>query len=139
MLLGVSGTGKSAFAKALGNETNRPTLVLDIDASLGSLVGQTEQNVRQALRIADALAPCILFCDEIEKALSSVAGSYQTDSSVSARIFGTLLSWMNYHASKVYLIAKCNDISKLPPEFIRAERFDAVVFLDLPGQERFPH
>jgi SpoVK/Ycf46/Vps4 family AAA+-type ATPase len=119
----------------LGNETNRPTLVLDIGALMGSLVGQTEQNIRQALRIADAMAPCILFCDEIEKALSGAASSGQTDSGVSARMFGTLLSWMNDHTSDVYLIATCNDISKLPPEFSRAERFDAVVFLDLPGRD----
>jgi SpoVK/Ycf46/Vps4 family AAA+-type ATPase len=135
LLLGVPGTGKSAFAKALGQETNRPTLVLDIGALMGSLVGQTEQNIRQALQIADAMAPCILFCDEIEKALSGVASSGQTDSGVSARMFGTLLSWMNDHTSDVYLIATCNDISKLPPEFSRAERFDAVVFLDLPGRD----
>ena len=104
---------------------------------MGSLVGQTESNVRQALRIADAMAPCILFADEIEKALSGVANSGQTDSGVSARLFGSLLTWMNDHTSDVYLIATCNDISKLPAEFSRAERFDAVVFLDLPGhQER---
>ena len=102
---------------------------------MGSLVGQTEQNIRQALQIADAMAPCILFCDEIEKALSGVASSGQTDSGVSARMFGTLLSWMNDHTSDVYLIATCNDIRKLPPEFSRAERFDAVVFLDLPGRD----
>jgi SpoVK/Ycf46/Vps4 family AAA+-type ATPase len=133
LLLGVPGTGKSAFAKALGKETHRPTLILDIGALMGSLVGQTEQNIRQALKIADAMAPCILFCDEIEKALSGVASSGQADSGVSARMFGTLLSWMNDHTSDVYLIATCNDISKLPPEFSRAERFDGVVFLDLPG------
>jgi chloramphenicol 3-O-phosphotransferase len=131
LLLGVPGTGKSAFAKALGAETGRPTLVLDIGALMGSLVGQTEGNIRQALKIADAMAPCILFADEIEKALSGVASS--GDSGVSARLFGTLLSWMNDHTSDVYLIATCNDISRLPPEFSRAERFDGVVFLDLPG------
>jgi SpoVK/Ycf46/Vps4 family AAA+-type ATPase len=135
LLLGVPGTGKSAFAKALGRETGRPTLILDVGALMGSLVGQSEQNIRQALKIADAMAPCLLFCDEVEKALSGVAGSGQTDSGVSARLFGSLLTWMNDHTSDVYLVATCNDISKLPPEFSRAERFDAVVFLDLPGRE----
>ena len=134
LLLGVSGTGKSAFAKALGTETGRPTLLLDIGAMMGSLVGETEKNIRQALRIADAMAPCILFCDEIEKALSGAASGGQADSGVSSRMFGTLLTWMNDHTSDVYLIATCNDISKLPPEFSRAERFDGVVFLDLPGK-----
>src|SRR5205085_10467041 len=85
LLLGVPGTGKSAFAKCLGNETGRPTLLMDVGALLGSLVGQSEHNIRRALAIADAMAPCILFCDEIEKALSGAASSGQTDSGVSAR------------------------------------------------------
>jgi len=132
LLLGVPGTGKSAFAKALGRETGRPTLILDVGALMGSLVGQTETNIRQALRIADAMAPCILFVDEIEKALSGVASSGQTDSGVSARLFSSLLTWLNDHTSDVYFIATSNDIAKLPPEFSRAERFDGVFFLDLP-------
>jgi SpoVK/Ycf46/Vps4 family AAA+-type ATPase len=109
--------------------------MLDVGALMGSLVGQTESNIRQALKIADAMAPSILFCDEIEKALSGVASSGQTDSGVSARLFGSLLTWLNDHDSDVYFIGTCNDISKLPPEFSRAERFDAIFFLDLPGRQ----
>ena len=139
LLLGVPGTGKSALAKALGNETGRPTLTLDIGALMGSLVGQTESNVREALRIADAMAPAILFIDEIEKGLSGVAASGNTDSGVSARLFGTLLTWMNDHESDVFMIATSNDASKLPPEFTRAERFDALYFLDFPGPEQKEH
>lgn len=135
LLLGVPGTGKSAFCKALGKETNRPTLTLDIGSLMGSLVGATEANIRQVLKIADVMAPCILYLDEAEKALGGAASSHVSDSGVSARLFGSLLSWMNDHASDVYLVATCNDISRLPPEFSRAERFDAVVFLDLPGRE----
>lgn len=131
LLLGVAGTGKSAFAKALGNETGRPTLLLDIGSLMGSLVGQSEANLRQALRIADAMNPCILFCDELEKALSGVGS--QGDSGVSTRLFGNLLTWLSDHESDVFFIATSNDISKLPPEFTRAERFDAVFFLDLPN------
>ncbi len=133
LLLGVPGTGKSAFAKALGNETQRPTLTLDVGSLMGSLVGQTESNIRQALRIADAMAPCVLFLDEVEKALSGVASSGQTDSGVSARLFGTFLTWLNDHDSDVFVTCTCNEISKLPPEFSRAERFDGVFFLDLPS------
>ena len=136
LLLGVSGTGKSAFAKALGKETGRPTLVLDIGALMGSLVGQTESNVRRALQIADAMAPCILFCDELEKALGGSTSSSNGDSGVSSRMLGTLLSWMNDHTSNVYLVATCNDVSKMPPELTRAERFDGIVFLDLPGRDQ---
>ena len=136
LLLGVPGTGKSAFAKALGKETGRPTLILDVGALMGSLVGQTEQNVRRALQIADAMAPAILFIDELEKALSGTSGSGQNDSGVASRMLGTLLSWMNDHTSNVYLIATCNDISRMPPELTRAERFDGIVFLDLPGRNQ---
>lgn len=136
LLLGVPGTGKSAFAKSLGKETGRPTLVLDIGALMGSLVGQTEANIRRALMIADAMAPCILFVDELEKALSGASGSGQSDSGVSSRLFGTLLSWMNDHTSNVYLIATCNEISKMPSELTRAERFDGIVFLDLPSRQQ---
>lgn len=134
LLLGVPGSGKSAFAKALGTETGRPTLILDIGALMGSLVGQTEQNIRQALKIADAMAPCILFLDEVEKALSGANGS--GDSGVSARLFGTFLTWLNDHDSDVFVVATCNNISSLPPEFARAERFDGVFFLDLPGEQQ---
>jgi hypothetical protein len=133
LLLGVSGSGKSQVAKALGNETGRPTLLLDLAALYGSLVGATEQNIRQALRIIDAMAPCVAFIDEVEKALAGVGGT--GDSGVSSRLFGTLLSWMNDRQSDVFLVCTSNDISKLPPEFTRAERFDAVYFLDLPTSE----
>jgi hypothetical protein len=133
LLLGVPGTGKSAFAKALGNEMGRPTLALDVGSLLGGLVGSTEQNTRQALRIADAMSPCILFVDEIEKALSGAASSGSTDSGVSARLFGSLPTWLSDHTSDVFFIGTCNDISRLPPEFSRAERFDGVFFMDLPS------
>jgi SpoVK/Ycf46/Vps4 family AAA+-type ATPase len=79
------------------------------------------------------MAPCICFLDEIDKALSGVASSGSTDSGVSARLFGTFLTWLNDHQSDVFVVCTCNDISKLPPEFSRAERFDGIFFLDLPG------
>ena len=133
LLLGVPGTGKSCFAKALGNEMGRPTLVLDVGALMGSLVGQTEQRVREALKAVDAMAPCVVFCDEIEKALAGVQSGGQGDSGVGARLFGSLLSWLSDHESDAFFVGTCNDISRLPPELSRAERFDAIYFLDLPG------
>ena len=136
LLLSPPGCGKSQFAKALGNETGRPTVILDIGNLLGSLVGQSESNVRQALKLADAMAPCVLFCDEIEKGLAGASSSGQTDSGVTARVFGSLLTWLNDHESAVFFVGTCNDISKLPPEFARAERFDGVFFVDLPGREQ---
>ncbi len=133
LLLSPPGCGKSTFAKALGNETGRPTLILDVGALYGSLVGQTEQNIRRALRIAEAMAPCVLMIDELEKALSGLSSSGQTDSGVAARLFGTFLSWLSDHASDAFIVATCNDISKLPPELSRAERFDGVFYVDLPS------
>lgn len=134
LLLSPPGCGKSAFAKSLGNETGRPTLTLDMGSLLGSLVGESERNMRQALKIIDAMAPCILFADELEKGLAGV--SSQGDSGVSARLFGHLLTWLNDHTSDVFFVGTCNDISRLPPEFARAERFDAVTFIDLPTAEQ---
>jgi SpoVK/Ycf46/Vps4 family AAA+-type ATPase len=131
LLLGVPGSGKSMIARSLGNETGRPTLTLDVGALYGSLVGQTESNVRQALRVADAMAPCILYTDEVDKGLSGIGG--QGDSGVSTRLFGALLTWLAEHETEVFFIATANDISRLPPEFTRAERLDAVFFLDLPN------
>lgn len=130
LLLGVPGTGKSCFARALGHEVGRPTLLLDVGSLYGSLVGATEQNVRQALRIIDAMAPCVAFLDEIEKALAGVGGS--GDSGVATRLFGTLLTYLSDHESDVFVVATSNNISKLPPEFTRAERWDAAYFIDLP-------
>lgn len=131
LLLSPPGCGKSAFCRSLGNETGRPVLTLDIGALMAGLVGETERNVRQALKIADAMSPCILFCDELEKGLSGVGGS--GDSGVSTRLFGTLLTWLADHTSDVFFIGTANDISRLPPEFTRAERLDALFFVDLPG------
>jgi SpoVK/Ycf46/Vps4 family AAA+-type ATPase len=133
LLLSPPGCGKSAFCKSLGNETGRPTLVVDMGALMGSLVGQSEANVRQALRLLDAMAPCVAMFDEVEKALAGVASSGQTDSGVSARMFSGLLGWLNDHESDVFVVCTSYDVSKLPPEFSRSERFDATFFLDLPS------
>ena len=125
---------KVSLPRRLGRKSGRPTLILDIGALMGSLVGQTERNIRQALRIVDAMAPAVAFLDECEKAFAGTAS--QGDSGVSARLFGTFLSWLNDRESDTFVVATANDISRLPPEFSRAERFDGVFFLDLPGREQ---
>ena len=135
LLLGVPGTGKSAFAKALGKEVNRPTLVMDIGRLMGGLVGQSESNVRRALEIVDAMAPAVLFIDELEKALSGSGGGGRNDSGVSTRLLGTLLTWLSDHESDVFVVATSNDISQLPPELTRSERLDGIFFCDLPSSE----
>jgi hypothetical protein len=134
LLLSPPGCGKSAFCRALGHEVGRPVLTLDIGRLLGSLVGESERNIRQALAIADAMAPAILYADELEKGLSGVNGA--GDSGVSTRLFGTLLTWLAEHESDVFFIGTANDIRRLPPEFTRAERLDGVFFVDLPGPEQ---
>jgi hypothetical protein len=133
LLLGPPGSGKSAFCKALGCEAGRPTLILDVGSLLGSLVGQSEANIRQALRLVDAMSPCVVMLDEVEKALSGVASGGQADSGVSARMFASFLGWLNDHESDAFVVCTSNDVSKLPPEFARSERFDATFFLDLPA------
>jgi hypothetical protein len=140
MLVGVAGGGKTAFAKALGNETGRPTVVLDFGSLMGGIVGQTEENTRKALEAVDAMAPCILFCDEIEKGLSGAMGGGQGDSGVGMRMLGTLLTWLNDHTSDVFFVGTCNDMSRLSQvsagAFTRAERFDGIFFIDLPSPEQ---
>lgn len=131
MLLSPPGCGKSQLAKALGNETGRPTIVLDVGSLMGGLVGLTEERTRQALALIDAMAPAVVMIDEVEKALGGIGGG-ATDGGVTTRLFGSLLSWLNDHDSDVFVVCTCNDISRLPPEFSRAERFDGVFFVDLP-------
>ncbi|MBF0243882.1 MAG: AAA family ATPase [Planctomycetes bacterium] len=135
LLLGVPGTGKSLFAKALGNEVGRCTVGLDLGRMFSSLVGETERNIRETLKIVDKLEPSILFIDEIEKGLSGIQSSGKTDGGTGSRMFGTLLTWLNDHQSDTYVIATCNSVEDLPPEFLRQERWDGIFFVDIPGFE----
>ncbi|WP_353208432.1 AAA family ATPase [Sphingorhabdus sp.] len=136
LLLSPPGCGKSQFAKALGNEVGRPTVMLDFGSLMGKFVGESEGNMRRALKQVDAMAPCVLFVDEIEKGLAGVSNGGANDSGVGARLFGTLLTWLNDHTSDVFFIGTCNDASQLPAPFARAERFDGIFFVDLPGDEQ---
>jgi SpoVK/Ycf46/Vps4 family AAA+-type ATPase len=107
--------------------------MLDLGALMGGIVGQTETAVRQALKIADAMAPCVLFLDEIEKGF---AGTGTDTSGVTTRMFGSFLTWLNDHTTDVFVISTSNNIKALPPEFSRAERFDGIFFVDLPSAEQ---
>jgi hypothetical protein len=133
MLVGVPGTGKSTIAKALGSTTGRPVIVLDIGRLMTKFVGESGQNMRQALKIADAMAPCVLFLDEIEKAL---AGQGTDTSGTKTDIFGTLLTWLNDHTTPVYVIGTSNSLKNLPSALTRSGRIDSTWFLDYPDAEQ---
>jgi SpoVK/Ycf46/Vps4 family AAA+-type ATPase len=129
-LIGIPGTGKSLTAKMIAGLWSLPLLRLDIGALYGSLVGESEENTRRALKLAETIAPCVLWIDELEKAISMGGG----DGGTSMRVFGTLLSWMQEKKKPVFVVATANDISRLPPELLRRGRFDEIFFLDLPTQ-----
>ncbi|MBT1443616.1 AAA family ATPase [Shewanella sp. JM162201] len=131
MLLGVQGSGKSLAAKAVAGVWQRPLLRLDMGALYNKYIGETEKNLRQALELADLMAPCVLWIDEIEKGVSG--GS--SDEGTSSRILGTLLTWMAERKSDVFLVATANDIQALPPELMRKGRLDEIFFVDLPDEE----
>ncbi|HDZ90677.1 MAG: AAA family ATPase [Deltaproteobacteria bacterium] len=128
LLIGIPGTGKSLTAKVVSGLWHQPLIRLDMGAVFGSLVGQSEENIRKALRLAETVSPCVLWIDEVEKGLTDPGG----DSGTGARVFGTLLSWMEEKQKPVFVVCTANNISCIPPEFSRAGRFDAIFFLDLP-------
>lgn len=127
-LMGIPGTGKSLTAKMVANLWNLALIRLDIGALFGSYIGQSEENTRRALQLAETVAPCIIWIDEIEKALSIGDG----DGGTSMRVFGNILSWMQDKTAPVFIVATANDITRLPPELLRRGRFDEIFFLDLP-------
>ncbi|WP_353650584.1 AAA family ATPase [Nakamurella sp. A5-74] len=131
LMTGVPGCGKSLTAKAMSSAWGLPLIRLDIGRVFGGLVGASEQNMRTAIRTAEAVAPCVLWIDEIEKGFASGA-SGSGDSGTSARVFGTFLSWMQEKKAAVFVMATANNISLLPPEFLRKGRFDEIFFVDLP-------
>jgi SpoVK/Ycf46/Vps4 family AAA+-type ATPase len=128
LLLGVQGSGKSLLAKAVAGSWKVPLLRLDFASLYNKYIGETEKNLRLALKEASRMAPCLLWWDEIEKGLS--AGD--ADDGVSQRILGSLLTWMSERDSRVFVVATANDISRLPPELLRKGRFDEIFFVDLP-------
>ena len=135
LLLGIPGTGKSLTAKAVGNLWHFPLLRLDMGKIFGGIVGESEKNIREALKIAEAISPSILWVDEIEKGMSGISSSGSTDGGTTARVLGTFLTWMQEKTSPVFVVATANDISQLPPELLRKGRVDEIFFVDLPTQK----
>lgn len=132
LITGVPGCGKSLTAKAMSAAWQLPLLKLDFGKIFSGLVGSSEENMRKAIKTAEAVAPSILWVDEIEKSLSGVNSSSNGDSGVSTRIFGTFLTWMQEKTAPVFVIATANNISGLPAELLRKGRFDEIFFVDLP-------
>ena len=131
LITGVPGCGKSLIAKAISSMWQVPLLRLDIGKIFSGIVGSTEENMRRAIQTAEAIAPCILWIDEIEKGFGGASGP-SGDSGTSSRTFGTFLTWMQEKTKAVFVVATANNISALPPEMLRKGRFDEIFFVDLP-------
>src|SRR5207253_3873479 len=133
-MLGVQGAGKSLAAKAVATAWQMPLMRMDVGALYDKYIGESERRLRDTLRQAEAMAPIVLWIDEIEKAFASAA-SRSNDGGLSQRMFGTLLTWMQERRGQVFTIATANDIEALPPELLRKGRFDEIFFVDLPNLE----
>jgi SpoVK/Ycf46/Vps4 family AAA+-type ATPase len=131
LLLGVQGCGKSLAAKAVAGLWGLPLLRLDFGSLFDKYYGETERNLRDALKTAEIMAPCVLWIDELEKAIAPG----DTESGPSRRVLATLLTWMAEKNSQIFLVATANDIQQLPPELVRKGRFDEIFFVDLPKPE----
>jgi SpoVK/Ycf46/Vps4 family AAA+-type ATPase len=134
LVLGPPGVGKSLTAKATASSLHMALLRLDIGKIQASLVGQSEERMRRALAMAEVQAPCVLWVDELEKAFAGARGA-SGDSGVTQRVFGTFLTWLQERHKPVFIFATSNNISDLPPEFLRKGRFDEIFFVDLPTPE----
>jgi AAA+ superfamily predicted ATPase len=133
LLVGVQGTGKSIAAKIIAHEWKMPLLRLDFGRLFASLIGQSEQRVRKMIEIAEALSPCVLWVDEIDKAFAGAQSS--GDSGTTSRVLATFITWLSEKTSPVFVVATANNIEWIPPEVVRKGRFDEVFFLALPTQQ----
>lgn len=132
-LIGIQGCGKSLTAKAVARLYRLPLVRMDMGRLFGGLVGQSEENARSALRLAESMAPCVLWIDELEKGFAGMGSSNLSDGGTTARVIGTMTTWLQERESAVYVVATANDISQLPPELLRKGRFDEIFFVDLPA------
>ncbi len=135
LLIGVPGTGKSLTAKAVGALWQMPLLRLDVGKVFAGLVGSSEENIRTVIKTAEAVAPAVLWIDELEKGFSGTGSSGQTDGGTTSRVFGSFITWLQEKTSPVFVIATANNVQQLPPELLRKGRFDEIFFCDLPDRE----
>ncbi|MEL6321576.1 MAG: AAA family ATPase, partial [Cyanobacteria bacterium J06626_14] len=133
MLVGIQGTGKSLTAKAIAHHWHLPLLRLDVGRLFAGLVGESESRTRQMIQLSEALAPCVLWVDEIDKAFSGFEG--RGDSGTTSRVFGTFITWLAEKKTSVFVVATANNIQALPPEMLRRGRFDEIFFVGLPIQD----
>lgn len=133
MIIGIQGTGKSHASKAIASFWELPLLRLDIGRVFSGIVGSSEENLRSVIKTAESVAPCIMWCDEIDKAFGNSGSA--SDSGTTSRIFGTFLTWMQEKKAPVFIVATANVVANLPPELIRKGRFDDIFFVDLPDDE----
>ncbi|MDY7008670.1 MAG: AAA family ATPase [Cyanobacteriota bacterium] len=133
LLVGIQGTGKSLTAKAIAHHWHLPLLRLDVGRLFGGLVGESESRTRQMISIAEALAPCVLWIDEIDKGFAGFKS--QGDAGTTSRVFGTFITWLAEKKSPVFVVATANNIQSLPPEILRKGRFDEIFFVGLPNQD----
>ncbi|MEN9230037.1 MAG: AAA family ATPase [Thermostichus sp. DG02_5_bins_236] len=134
LLVGIQGTGKSLSAKTIANEWRLPLLRLDAGRLFAGIVGESESRVRQMIQLSEAMAPCVLWIDEIDKAFGNIASGADGDSGTSRRVFGSLITWMQEKTSPVFIVATANNVPLLPPELLRKGRFDEIFFLNLPTE-----
>jgi ATP-dependent 26S proteasome regulatory subunit len=134
LIIGIPGTGKSLTAKATASVFGVPLLRLDAGRIFAGLVGQSEYNLRSVIQTAEAIAPCVLWLDEIEKGMAGSKSSGSTDGGTSARVLSTFLAWMQEKTAPVFVVATANDVSQLPPEMLRSGRWDQLFFVDLPNE-----
>jgi SpoVK/Ycf46/Vps4 family AAA+-type ATPase len=132
LLVGIQGTGKSLSAKAIAHNWHLPLLRLDVGRLFAGLVGESESRTRQMIQVAEALAPCILWIDEIDKSFAGLGS--KGDAGTTNRVFGTFITWLAEKTSPVFVVATANDIQALPPEMLRKGRFDEIFFIGLPTQ-----
>lgn len=134
VVAGFPGTGKSLVSKSVAHYWNLPLLKMNMSDIMDSKVGQSEKNIDRALKLAQAVSPCVLWIDEFEKALSGMASSDKSDGGTTSRVIQSLLTWLSDKQAPVFVIATANDITKLPAELTRAGRFDDIFFVSLPAQ-----